>query len=88
MKSLEAIENRGNFGRVIRNVRKNQLLSQEQFSEKLGITREWLSDIERGKSSPNYLDTLKLIRAAGFKSADEYDKFLDETIPKTLGYTN
>ncbi|MCD8238920.1 MAG: helix-turn-helix domain-containing protein [Clostridiales bacterium] len=83
MNSFTAIKNKGNFGRVIRKIRENLFLSQEKFSEKIGVSREWISDIERGKSSPNYLDTLKLIQAAGFKSMDELNRFLDEAIPET-----
>lgn len=40
------------LGAVIMAVRRTQGLSQAQLAERLGVSRVWLGQVERGKSSP------------------------------------
>lgn len=52
---MEKIENSNEFkstvlGNNIKNIRKNADLTQEEFSEKLGVTPQFLSAVERGLS--------------------------------------
>ena len=52
---MERIENSNEFkseilGNNIKNIRKNADLTQEEFSEKLGVTPQFLSAVERGLS--------------------------------------
>ena len=51
------------LGSRIRELRKGQGLSQDQFSEKIGIDPKHLSRIELGKSFP-YMETLEAIASA------------------------
>lgn len=52
---MEEIESSNEFkseilGNNIKNIRKNADLTQEEFSEKLGVTPQFLSAVERGLS--------------------------------------
>ena len=40
------------LGAVIMTVRRTQGLSQAQLADRLGVSRVWLGQVERGKSSP------------------------------------
>ena len=40
------------LGAYIMNVRRAQGLSQEELAERLGVSRVWVGQIERGKASP------------------------------------
>lgn len=55
---------------ILLQIRKQHNLSQEQFAEKLYITRQAVSRWETGKSVPN-IDTLKLISEKFGVSADQ-----------------
>jgi transcriptional regulator with XRE-family HTH domain len=48
------------FGTRLRSIRRARDLSQEHFSEVLGISVDFLSLIERGINSPSF-DTLEMI---------------------------
>ena len=56
-KSLKA------FGRSIRSYRKQRGMSQEDLAEKSGLSRNYVSDIERGVRNPSLLALIKLSRA-------------------------
>lgn len=45
------------LGKRIREIRKNQAISQEQLAERAGISAQYVSNIERGKENPT-LDLL------------------------------
>ncbi|MCD7905573.1 MAG: helix-turn-helix domain-containing protein [Clostridiales bacterium] len=78
MKNLLSKENRKNFGKAIRKLRKSRDFTQEEISEEIGVSREWISKIECGKSSPNCHDLLKLMKAIVFKDIEELYLFLEE----------
>ena len=42
------------LGAVIMTVRRAQGLSQAQLADRLGVSRVWLGQVERGKSSPRF----------------------------------
>jgi transcriptional regulator with XRE-family HTH domain len=45
---------RQNFGRRLREIRAQRRMTQERFAEKLGISVDFLSLIERGISAPSF----------------------------------
>jgi transcriptional regulator with XRE-family HTH domain len=51
------------FGRSIRRLRKQRGLSQEDLAEKSGMSRNYISDIERGVRNPGLLALVDLARA-------------------------
>lgn len=50
-----------NMGDRIREIRKKQKLTQEQLAEKLGITLEYVSQIERGAKMPSMQVFIKIL---------------------------
>lgn len=40
------------LGAIIMNVRRKRSFSQAQLAERLGVSRIWLGQVERGKASP------------------------------------
>ncbi len=57
-------------GKRIQNLRKSKGYTQQQFSEMIGISTNYLSDVERGKSFPR-LDKLVMIINTLECSADD-----------------
>lgn len=51
-------EIRTKFGKRMRKLRRMQDLTQEQLSEKSGVSSDFISQIERGLNSPS-LDTIQ-----------------------------
>ena len=51
------MDNKSLLGKRIRELRKNQGISQEQLAERAGISSQYVSNIERGKDNPT-LDLL------------------------------
>jgi transcriptional regulator with XRE-family HTH domain len=51
------------FGRSVRSLRKQRGLSQEDLAEKSGISRNYVSDIERGVRNPGLLVMVALAKA-------------------------
>lgn len=51
-------ELRTKFGRRLRHLRRDKDLTQEQLAEAVGISVEFLSNIERGINAPSF-DTLE-----------------------------
>jgi transcriptional regulator with XRE-family HTH domain len=51
------------FGRSIRSYRKQRGLSQEDLAEKSGLSRNYISDIERGVRNPSLLALIGIARA-------------------------
>ena len=45
---------RRQFGKHLRSIRQERLLTQEQFAELVGISVDFLSSIERGINSPSF----------------------------------
>lgn len=53
------------LGREIRKHRKKKKLNQEELSEKSGVSRSYISDLERGERSPGFEVVKKLATALG-----------------------
>lgn len=51
------------FGRTIRRLRKQRGLSQEDLAEAAGMSRNYISDIERGVRNPGLLALVALAKA-------------------------
>jgi len=51
------------FGRSIRSYRKQRGMSQEDLAEKSGLSRNYISDIERGVRNPSLLALIGITRA-------------------------
>jgi transcriptional regulator with XRE-family HTH domain len=51
------------FGRAIRSYRKQRGLSQEELAEAARLSRNYISDIERGVRNPSLLALVALSRA-------------------------
>lgn len=73
MQRKETVEQ--SVGRQIQRIRKERKLTQQEFSEMVGISTNYLSDVERGKKSIR-LEKLVLIMNELQCSADEL--FMDK----------
>jgi transcriptional regulator with XRE-family HTH domain len=51
------------FGRTVRRLRIQRHLSQEQLAEAARISRNYISDIERGRRNPSLMAVLAVARA-------------------------
>jgi transcriptional regulator with XRE-family HTH domain len=51
---------RAQFGRKLRKIRRSRDMTQEQFSESIGISVDFLSLVERGINAPSF-ETLERI---------------------------
>lgn len=49
------------INQYIKKIRTELKIGQDEFSEKIGLTRSNLSQIERGKSKPTYNTLLKIV---------------------------
>jgi len=45
---------RNRFGKRLRRIRRNKDLTQEQLAELVGVSVDFVSNIERGKSAPSF----------------------------------
>jgi len=63
------------FGTIIRDVRNQKSISQEELSRKTGLDRSFLSQIETGKKSPSLSTILKLSKAFDINISDLMKKF-------------
>jgi transcriptional regulator with XRE-family HTH domain len=61
------------FGRSIRSFRKQRGLSQEDLAESSGLSRNYISDIERGVRNPGLLALISLSRALRLPLRDMLD---------------
>ncbi len=62
-----------NFGQAVKSKRKTAQMSQEEFAEKLGIHRTYISFIERGIRNPSLLMVYKISRALKIKIPELFD---------------
>lgn len=53
------------FNNLIKEKRENKNLTQEEVAQAIGITRNYLSDIENGRYTPSFKTSIKLATYLG-----------------------
>ena len=66
-------DNKFQIGQKIKEIRKKSRLTQEFFSEKIGIEPSSLSNIENGKSYPSMQTVLNIIETFSIRPEDFFD---------------
>lgn len=57
-------------GTNVRHLRQKLGLTQEAFSEKSGLTQQYISDLERGRRNPTVVTLFELATALGVRPQD------------------
>jgi transcriptional regulator with XRE-family HTH domain len=70
---------RKKFGQRLREIRLSRRMSQEQFSETIGVSVDFLSLIERGRNAPSFETLDKIARRLRVSVAD---LFMFDTKPR------
>ncbi len=65
------------IGKRIQKIRKEKGYTQQQFAEKIGLSTNYLSDIERGKSSTRLDKLVDIINALGCSADDIFADTID-----------
>lgn len=65
------------IGKRIQTIRKAKGYTQQQFSEMVGLSTNYFSDIERGKSSPRMDKLVAIINALGCSADDIFVDVID-----------
>jgi y4mF family transcriptional regulator len=60
-----SIKSPADFGLMVKNVRKGQGLSQQQFADLVGVGRRFVSECEAGKPRLEFAKVLQVAAAAG-----------------------
>jgi transcriptional regulator with XRE-family HTH domain len=60
------------FGMVVRRLRSDATLSQEEFAERCGLHRTYIGAIERGEKTVTIETALKLSRALGISLSEMF----------------
>ncbi|HUH43145.1 MAG TPA: helix-turn-helix transcriptional regulator [Sulfurimonas sp.] len=63
-----------NFGNRIKYFRKQLNISQEKLAHKCDFDRTYISQLERGKRNPSYLNLLKLADGLNISISDLVEK--------------
>lgn len=58
------------LGRAVRAIRNERGISQVQLSEKSGLQRGWLSNLEHGRRNPNFVNVVRLADGLGVLPAE------------------
>lgn len=72
-KGLEMDNDKFLIGKKIKEIRKKNNLTQENFCEQIGIEPSSLSNIENGKSFPSMQTVLRIMEKLGATPADFFD---------------
>lgn len=67
------------FGKILRNYRIQNDLTQEQLSEKLGISLKYISRIENGNNGVKTQTLIKYMNILGINPIVLYKDFIDNT---------
>lgn len=67
------------FGKILRNYRIQNDLTQEQLSEKLGISLKYISRIENGNNGIKTQTLIKYMNILGINPVILYKDFIDNT---------
>ena len=65
------------IGKRIQILRKQKGFTQQQFAEMVGLSTNYLSDLERGKSSPRMDKLVAIINALGCSADDVFVDVID-----------
>lgn len=71
---------REQFGRILRDARTSKGLTQEELAFRAGMSVPYLSDIERGRSSPSLTMIVDLARGLGIGLAELFADFDINTV--------
>ena len=61
------------FGNRLREIRQEQLLTQEELAHMAGLNRTYIGDIERGEKNITLVSMSRLAKALGVKIRDFFD---------------
>lgn len=61
------------FGKQLRKFRRNKDVTQEQLAELIGVSADFISQIERGLNSPSFETLLKLSEVLEVPLRDLFD---------------
>jgi len=61
------------FGKRLRQIRRQMDLTQEQLAEKVGLSVEFISNIERGINSPSFKTLENLERELGISVSEMFN---------------
>ncbi|WP_422132790.1 helix-turn-helix domain-containing protein [Endozoicomonas sp. ALD040] len=61
------------FGNRLREIRQEQLLTQEELAHMAGLNRTYIGDIERGEKNITLVSMSRLAKALGIKIRDLFD---------------
>lgn len=64
---MNNIVNSGDLAKIVRQRRCNLALSQAQLAAQVGVSRQWIIDIEKGKPRAELELTLTLLQALGLQ---------------------
>ena len=67
------INPRKEFGVRLRELRQEQLMTQEELAHRAGLNRTYIGDIERGEKNITLVSMAKLAKALGIKIRDFFD---------------
>lgn len=70
-----AVDDRGRFGGVIRDLRLARGLTQEELAQRAGIHPTYLGGIERGERNVGLENILKIARALGHRPGTLFERF-------------
>jgi len=63
------------FGKIVKNIRCQKGLSQDELSEKTGLDRTFISQIENGQRNPSLSTILKISEGLNIKPSALISKF-------------
>ncbi|MGI0492953.1 helix-turn-helix domain-containing protein [Alkalinema pantanalense CENA528] len=73
------------FGKLVRDRRRQEKLSQEELAQQVGISRNYLSQIERGQATNLSWQVREKISAVlGLKDTAEAGGEVEESLPQSL----
>lgn len=85
MNSISKSDIDKNLGKILRDFRIKNKLTQEQLSEKLGISLKYISRIENGNNGVKMQTLIKYMNILGITPNTIYAPFIDnETITKDI----
>lgn len=85
MDSVSKSEIDESFGKILRDFRKQSGLTQEQLSEKVGISLKYISRIENGNNGIKTQTLIKYMNALGITPNILYSKFItNDDIKKNI----